>query len=334
MFQQPLLDANEPASSTLQLPVAMSTGADAIDWLYYFIYWFSVVFTVGITAATLYFVWKYRRRKGVSAAPTQENTALELSWTVPPVLLIVWMFHVSYSAYIRNAVAADNALEIRVRGARWNWSYQYPDGTPESGDALYLPVNKPVKMVMSSSDVLHDYFVPAFRLKKDVVPGMYSQIAFTPNRLGEAQVFCAEYCGAGAGPTAGGHFSMLSKIKIVTEAEYEEHLKKIKDIPAELKDKENGTALWGEQLYKGKGCTTCHSVDGSAGTGPTFKGVWGRTESLTTGEQVKVDENYVRESILRPQAKIVKTFENGNMPPFVFTDKQIDAIIAYLKTTK
>lgn len=328
MFLQPLIDAVEPVSSTVQMPAVMSEGAEGIDWLFYGIYWFSVVFTVGITGAMLYFVWKYRRRPGVSAAPTKDHTGLELFWTILPLGMCVVMFHVSYKTYITNAVAAENSMEIRVRGQRWSWSFQYPNGESEP-TTLYLPIGKPIRLIMSSSDVLHSFYVPAFRMKKDTVPGMYSQIAFTPNKLGDAQIFCAEYCGAGAAEGAGGHYSMLGMVKVVTAEEFEKHMKEIAKMPeGSTPDK------WGQELFVKNNCPTCHSTDGSAGTGPTFKGVFGRTETLTTGQQVQVDDNYIRESLLRPQAKIVKGFETGNMPPFVFTDAKIEAIIAYLKTVK
>ena len=328
MFLQPLLDAVEPVATTMQMPASMSEGTEAVDWLYYAIYWFSVVFTVGITAAMLFFVWKYRRRPGVKAAPTKDHTGLELFWTILPLGICVVMFHLSYKTYITNAVAAENSIEIRVRGQRWSWSFQYPNGESEPS-MLYLPIGKPVRLIMSSADVLHDFYVPAFRLKKDTVPGMYSQIAFTPNKLGDAQVFCAEYCGAGAAEGSGGHYSMLAMIKIVTADEFEKHMKEISKIPDGFTPDK-----WGEQLFVKNNCATCHSRDGTAGTGPSFKGLWGRNEVLTTGEQVPVDDNYIRESILRPQAKIVKGYEGGNMPPFVFTDEKIEALIAYLKTVK
>ncbi len=328
MFLQPLIDAVEPAANSVQMPAVMSEGAESTDWLYYGIYWFSVVFVVGITGAMLYFVWKYRRRPGVKAAPTKDHTGLELFWTILPLGLCVVLFHVSYKTYINNAIAADNSLEIRVRGQRWSWSFQYPNGESEPTQ-MWVPLGKPVRLVMSSSDVLHSFFVPGFRLKKDTVPGMYSQLAFTPNKLGEAQVFCAEYCGAGAAEGSGGHYSMLAVIKVVTPAEFEQHMKEISKMPDGLTPEK-----WGEELFVKNNCATCHSRDGSPGTGPSFKGLFGTKAPLTTGEQVDVDENYLRESILRPQAKIVKGFETGNMPPFVFSEDKLDALIAYLKSVK
>jgi cytochrome c oxidase subunit II len=324
---EPLLDAKEPPSDTLQLPVIMSTGGAHYDALYTFIYWFSVVFFVGIVGATAFFTWKYRRRPGVRAAPTKDSTKLELVWTIIPFFLIIVLFHLSFDVYIHNAIASENALEVRVRGKRWGWDFQYPNGEGEAA-MLYLPVNKPVKLVMSSADVLHSFFIPAFRLKRDTVPGMYSQLAFTPTREGEAQVFCAEYCGAGAKAGAGGgHYGMLGIIRVVSQAEFDKHMIEISGPGTKT------AAQWGEELVKKSGCYTCHSVDGTAGTGPSYKGLFGRNEMLTTGPLL-VDENYLRESILRPNAKIVKGYENGNMPPFVFTDAKLDAIIAYLKTVK
>jgi cytochrome c oxidase subunit II len=333
MLFEPLIDAKEPVSESMQLPATMSSGAAQYDSLYYGIYWFSVVFLVGITGTMLYFVWKYRRRPGVKAAPTKDSTLLELVWTIPPIIMIVPMFHLSFDQYIKNATAAEDALEVRVRGARWNWSFQYPNGESE-GSELWLPVNKPVRLVMSSSDVLHSFFVPTFRLKRDTVPGMYSQLAFTPTVIGEAQVYCAEYCGAAEGNGSGaghasGHYSMYAKIRVVSPEDYQKHMEDL-----EKGDPTDKPESRGEKLVKKSGCLTCHSLDGSAGTGPSYKGIFGHKGVLANGEAYTADENYIRESILRPNAKIVKGFENGNMPPFVFKDNKLDDIIAYMKTLK
>jgi cytochrome c oxidase subunit II len=325
---EPLIDANEPPSDTMQLPVIMSSGAPGYDFLFYAIYWFSVVFFVAIVGATVYFVWKYRRRPGVKAAPTVDSTKLELLWTIIPFFMIIVMFHMSFDQYIKNAVASENSLEIRVRGKRWAWDFTYPSGQGEAQE-LWLPVNKPVKLVMSSADVLHSFYIPSMRLKHDTVPGMYSQLAFTPTMLGEAQVFCAEYCGAGEKEGSGGHYAMLAKIRVVTEAEYKKHLDDLDKPPAGMKPEE-----WGKQIATKSGCFTCHSVDGSKGTGPSYKGLFGRQEAMADGKSYLADENYIKESILVPKAKIVAGYENGNMPSFYFKEPQLDALIAYLKTVK
>lgn len=315
-----------PQEQTYQLPPAMSTGAAEVDWLYYFIYWFSLVFLVVITAAMIYFIVKYKRQKGVKAEPTQDYTKLELFWTITPLIGIVFLFHWGYQAYVKNATAAEGSTEIRVRGKRWSWSFEYPTGDSEPND-LWLPINKPVKLIISSEDVLHSFFIPAFRQKRDAVPGMYSFLTFTPNVLGEAQVFCAEYCGKD-------HSYMLAKVHVVTDEEYKKHIDELSKMPNEFAAMGGaGPAKWGEQLFKKNNCPSCHSVDGSKVVGPSLKGVFGTPQPTSAGSIV-ADENYLRESILKPQAKIVTGYENAQMPPFVFKDPQIDALIAYIKSVK
>lgn len=315
-----------PQEQTLQLPPAMSTGAADVDWLYYFIYWFSLAFTVAITGTMIYFVLKYKRQKGVKAEPTQDHTKLELFWTITPLIGIVFLFHWGYEAYVKNATAAEGSMEVRVRGKRWSWSFEYPTGDSEPND-LWLPVNKPVKLIISSEDVLHSFYVPAFRAKRDAVPGMYSFLTFTPNQIGEAQVFCAEYCGKD-------HSYMLAKVHVVSEEDYKKHIDELSKMPNEFASMgAEGPAKWGEQLFKKNNCPSCHSVDGSKIVGPSLKGVFGTPQPTNAGSIV-ADENYLRESILKPQAKIVTGYENAQMPPFVFKDAQIDALIAYIKSVK
>jgi len=212
-------------------------------------------------------------------------------------------------------------MEIRVRGRQWLWEFEYPSGMRQTNE-VKLPLNRPVKFVISSDDVLHSFYVPGSRLKKDAVPGMYSNISFTPTRLGDMQVFCAEYCGTS-------HSGMLSTIHVVTPEDFEEFLKKgAGPEPGETPEH------YGEKLYSQNACKTCHSTDGSKMPGPTWKGIWGRDETMADGTKVSIDENYIKESILKPQAKIVQGFTTTQMPPFTLTDTQIDAIIAYMKTLK
>ena len=307
--------------ASFQMPPAMTAAATDIDDVYYAMYWFSLVFTVAITAATLYFVAKYKRKKGDKLETPGNYTVLEITWTVIPILFIVVLFHVGFKAYINNAVAAEGAMEIRVRGERWKWEFEYPNGMRENG-VLTVPVNKPVKLILSSSDVIHSFFVPAFRLKKDAVPGMYSTIAFEPNVVGAAQVFCAEYCGTS-------HSGMLATINVVPQQEFDDLMKEGPKQPPELSKEQ-----WGEKLFAQNNCNTCHSRDGSKSPGPTFKGVFGRNEMMSTGTGLAIDDNYLRESILKPQAKIVMGYTQVQMPQFSLSDRQVDALIAYLKTIK
>ena len=324
-----LFDPN-PMKWDGQMPESMAVGAAHIDWVYYAIYYFSLFFQVVITGLMLYFVWKYKRRKGDKLETPPDLTRLEILWTVLPLFFIVILFHVGFKGYVKNAIAGDGALEVRVRGKQWLWEFEYPNGMKENGK-LILPVNRPVKMIMSSEDVIHSFFIPEFRVKKDVVPGMYSNVVFEANKLGSAHVFCTEYCGTS-------HSGMLADVKIVSQQEFDDYMKEgprnpncldpNAPCPAEAK------AKWGETLFVQNACVTCHSRDGSKSPGPTFKGIFGRKEQMSTGDMMDVEENYIKESIRKPQAKIVMGYTNVVMPAFTISDRQIEALTEYLKTIK
>ncbi len=314
---------------SVQMPAQMSTFAPAVDDIYYFIYWMSVVFLVGITGAAAYFSWKYKRKPGVKAEPTGHNTVLEIGWTVAPIFVLIYLFHAGFKGYLDLAVAPADAMEVRVRGLQWSWDFEYPNGAHMN--QLVVPVNKPVKLIMSSSDVLHAFFVPAFRVKRDLVPGMYTSLWFQATQTGETNVFCAEYCGGRSTENAqSGHWSMITKAKILSADEFDKQMSAAVG-PPEGKT----TEQWGEILYKSKNCFGCHTVDGSKGAGPSWKGKFGSTETLSDGSQIKIDENYIRESMLDPQAKIVQGF-GPVMPTYkgILNDKEIDALISYIKTLK
>jgi len=308
----------------------MSDTAALVDSTYFFIFWFSVVFTVLITGLMIRFLVKYRRREGVKAEPTGHFNRLEIAWTVLPTLFIGVLFHVGFSAYIRNATAAEGATEIRVRGKKWNWEFEYPSGDRVPGE-LTLEKGRPYKLILSSEDVLHSFFVPEFRLKRDAVPGQYSFITFTPTVAGNAQVLCAEFCGTS-------HSAMLASVKVLEPNDYQEFVKtlgKCTGTPEECRPEK-----WGESLFVKNACPTCHGAGGSgmlAGSktpGPKLAGIYNTMQPLATGTSVMADENYLRESILRPNAKIVAGYNTVQMPAFVLKDDQLDAIIAYLKSLK
>jgi cytochrome c oxidase subunit II len=331
----------QPVSENYQLPPSMADTAPPIDKAYDFIFWFSVVFTVAVTAAMLYFVAKYKRRKGVPSEPTGHFMKLELMWTILPTIFIFFLFHAGFVGYIRNATAAEGATEIRVRGKKWSWEFEYPTGDrvpgmamPGAPGGLHLEVNRPYKMIISSEDVLHSFYIPEFRMKRDAVPGQYSFIQFTPTKTGPAHVFCAEYCGTS-------HSAMLADVFVETPEEHKKFLDSLGKKPETC-----GTPpvpctpeKWGEMLFVGNQCPTCHGAGGSGlvggakSTGPKLAAIFGTMQPLTTGSQM-ADENYIRESILRPQAKIVAGYTNVQMPPFVFKDEQLDGLIAYIKSLK
>jgi cytochrome c oxidase subunit 2 len=178
--------------------------------------------------------------------------------------------------------------------------------------------------------VIHSFFVPEFRVKRDVVPGMYTTLWFEATDLGEYQALCTEYCGA-QGPA--GHFNMLAKVRVVTWEEYQEFVGSLGGMPAECEGEENPEACWGEKLYTKNGCTACHATEGAMRVGPNFNGLFGKTETFTDGSSAVVDENYLRESILNPSAKIVPTPSGAPMPPFPnLSDDEINALIAFIKS--
>lgn len=330
---------------TFQLPDQLSTFAPGVDWLFYFIYWTSVVMFLGITSAALYFTWKYRRSVSPKSEPTGHNVPLEVAWTVAPVILLAMIFHWGFQGYVKLTVVPANAMDIRVRARKWSWDFEYPNGghstnseAPGQPGGLHVPVGRPVRLVISSEDVLHAMYIPGFRVKRDAVPGYYSTLWFEATREGQTHFFCAEYCGAAGNTPAAdgsyaGHFNMQGEVHMDSPQAFSAFLEAINGPPSDCPAGANQAACWGEKLYRSQQCFTCHSVNGSPMTGPTWQGIWGRQEHFTDGTTGVVDENYVRESILNPSAHVVQGFQPV-MPTFrgTLNDRQLDAIIAYMRT--
>lgn len=313
-----------------QLPPAASTLAENHDLLYYFIFWLSAVIFIGICAACLYFIVRYRRRSATERpGPTAENKILEYAWTFLPLIPMVFMFHYGFKGYIDGVVAPVDAIDVRVKARQWSWEFVYPDGTSSPG-VLAVPVNRPVRLIMSSEDVIHSFFVPEFRVKRDVVPGMYSTLWFEATRVGEYTAYCTEYCGAPPNQSASGHFGMLAKVQVLNPVAYDQWLKDIGGPPAG-----KSPAEWGEMLYAQYACVTCHAnKQGMPSVGPSFVGLWGKTEKFEDGSTLVVDENYVRQSILEPNAKRAAGYPGIVMPPYAMDTARIDALIAYIKSLK
>jgi cytochrome c oxidase subunit 2 len=219
-----------------------------------------------------------------------------------------------------------DATEINVTAKQWLWQFEYYNGKKTLNE-LYVQQNRPVKLVMRSEDVIHSFFVPDFRVKQDILGGRYTQLWFTPTKVGTFQLFCAEYCGTG-------HSKMLGKVVVLSPEAYdiwEKGARVTEEIGvASLPDAERG-----EQIYKQSGCNACHSLDGSTGVGPSWKSLVGHKVAMQNGEEITADENYIRESILEPQAKIVKGYQPV-MPSFkgILSDADISALISYMKTLK
>jgi cytochrome c oxidase subunit 2 len=313
---------------TLLLPVQASTTASSYDFLFNFITYVGVFFFVLITVVTVAFIVRYRRRREdeeVNEA-AHHNLPLELAWSIIPGFLLVYMFYRGFVGYMEQTTPPDGAYNIQVIGQKWNWSFRYPNGYEDQH--LTVPVDTPIVLTMTSKDVIHSFYVPAFRAKMDVVPGRYSKLWFEATRTSPEDdpfdLFCAEYCGTS-------HSNMIAEVRVLPQPEFEEWLAEVSNWRENLPPVERGKKLAGL-----KGCVQCHSVDGSPGVGPTWLGIWGKIEGLDDGSQVEVDETYVRESILYPNRRIVQGFPSGQMQSYLgqITDEEILDIIEYMKTIK
>ncbi len=303
------------------MPESASTLAGEIDALIYFIVVVSLFFFVLITAATIFFCIRFRRRgKGERTSPVDRNNLLTFVWAVIPAILLLVVFVWGFRLYMKMAVVPANALQIKVTGQQWFWSFAYDEGQTTKAE-IVVPVNRPVKLLLSSKDVIHSFFVPAFRIKQDALPNRNTVAWFEATQTGEFPVYCAEYCGTN-------HSKMLATVKVVTADEFAQWLGE-----GEVGIEEGSLVEVGKTIYKKSACFSCHSLDGKAGVGPSWKGIFGKSRPLADGSSVKADENYIRESILNPKAKLSAGF--GNLMPTyqgLLKERDIDALIAYIKS--
>ena len=316
-------DVSSTGEGSWLLPPQVTNNAASIDVPFHFILVINLFFFALIAALTISFFVHYRRRKPdqpAEPAPSH-HTPLELAWSFIPLVLVIDMFYLGFRGYVDMSQPPSNAMQISVSARKWSWSFTYPNGHVDS--ELHVPVNQPIELLMDSTDVIHSFFVPAFRLKKDVVPGRFTKAWFEANKPGEYVVLCAEYCGTD-------HSNMWTKVIVHEEGGYEQWLEAAAD-PFQTK-----TPLEvGEMLYTKLACITCHSIDGTRKVGPSLQGVFGRPAQLVDGRSVTSDENYLRTSILRPQADVVESYQPV-MPTFqgLIKDRELDALIDYIKTLK
>ncbi|SMO55887.1 cytochrome c oxidase subunit II [Fodinibius sediminis] len=312
------------ALNDLLLPPAKSTLAHQTDTLFWFVHLSGLVLTIGLIGVLIYFVYKYRRKSEDEVTPLiTHNNKLEVTWSVIPLIMVLIVFGWGYQVFMEQRVAPDDAYEINVTGQKWIWQFTYENGARTNGE-LHVPAGRPVKLIMSSNDVIHSFYVPDYRIKQDVVPGRYTELWFTAKETGESIVFCTEYCGTS-------HSDMTAQVIVHEEEEFDSWL--ADNAGGGSKPEDLAPAEWGEQLATEWACTTCHSTDGTSMTGPTWQGVFESEETLTDGSTVTVDENYLRESILEPSAKVVEGYPDVmNTYQGQLNDDQINAIIEYIKT--
>lgn len=303
------------------MPPVVTEIGQRVNNLYSFLILISFIACAILIGGMIYFVMKYKRRtEGQKSAYITHNTTLEFVWSFIPLVLFMVVFAWGWMIFHDMRAMPANAREVQVVGFQWGWEFYYKSGKKTLNEVV-VPVGVPVKLVMTSRDVLHSFFIPSFRIKQDVIPGRYTTLWFQADKLGDFHVFCTEYCGAA-------HSAMLATLKVVTLEEYEAWLSQgnVQLSMAEL----------GQQVYTGKGCAACHSVDGKVLIGPSFKGIFGKEELMDSGEKLVVDENYLRESILNPNAKNVKGFPKGAMPTFQgqLSENELAAVIQFIKELK
>jgi len=310
-------------SGNFLLPPQKSTIASDVDALFNFINIVSAVILIGIVIAIVYFVIKYKRKSDNDITSlVDHNNTLEITWSAIPLVLIIIVFVWGFRDFMRMRTAPGDAYEIHVTGKSWLWEYTYVNGGKNLND-LYVPAGRPIKLVMSSADVLHSFYVPDYRIKQDVVPGRYTTVWFEVKEPGQSQIFCTEYCGRS-------HSDMLGKVIALEQSEFDQWLKTSGGKPEDM-----SLAEWGEVLYTKSGCQACHSLDGSKIIGPSFKGSWGQNRAFTDGSTGVVDENYIRTSIINPSGKIVSGYDPV-MPSYdgTFSDEDLSAIIEFIKSLK
>ena len=309
-------------------PKQVSSFAHDIDNLFFFIFYASVVLFLIVVIGMMYLAIKYRFKKGDEVRLTSSldhNTFLEVLFFVIPLILVTITFVWGIRSYLNMVIVPDDAIEIKVTGQSWFWTFDYPEGGSTLNE-LVVPVETPIKIVLSSTDVLHSFYIPVMRAKMDVLPNRYNVMWFDANQAGEYEIFCTEYCGTG-------HSNMNAKVIVMPQKMYEVWLAEAGSADDDLPLEELGA-----KLYSKKACNTCLTLDGTALVGPSYlqtSQMWGQERVFDDGSSAIIDENYVRSSILEPQIQIVAGYQ-GVMPTYqgLLNDRELDALIAFLKTLK
>ncbi|HBG07969.1 MAG: cytochrome c oxidase subunit II [Geobacteraceae bacterium GWC2_58_44] len=295
------------------------TTTQAVDPVFIFIFGACLVLLVVITVAMLWFVIRYHRSRAPEPTSQQEGSLwLEIIWTGLPTLLVLAMFYYGWSGYLTLRDVPPGAMQATAVARMWSWSFQYENGKTSS--KLYVPIGKPVQVNLESRDVLHGFYMPAFRIKRDAVPGMKNHVWFVATRPGSYDIFCSQYCGTN-------HSAMISTVEAIPPEQFE----------AWLNEEKKGAVQAGLALLEKYACLGCHSLDGTKKIGPSFKGIFGRKVMVTKGgkqTQLLTDEAYLRESILAPAAAVVEGF-----PPIMpvtgdLQEAEVTALVEYLKELK
>lgn len=299
-----------------------STGLSGrvVDNVFLYILIICVFLLALITFLMVYFVIRYRRAKHPKPADIEGSTWLEITWTVVPTLIVLTMFYYGLTGFEFLKKVPPGAMTINVIARQWSWLFTYENGIQDP--ELRAPVGKPVKLLLHSLDVIHGFYIPAFRIKQDVVPGMTNTLWFQPTEVGTYDIMCSQYCGLE-------HSHMLSKLIVLPQEEFASWYQGRKEVAAKGPPP-------GAQLYQTKGCVACHSTDGSARVGPTFKGLLGKREEVTSAgkkETIVVDEGFIRKFILEPNVVHIEGYP-PIMPKISLSDEELTALVDYIKSLK
>jgi cytochrome c oxidase subunit 2 len=329
---------NDLLRRILFLPEQASEYARQVDALHYFVIVTTMIGAAGVFVAATYFLVRYRRRSETDATPRVEPKAIhEILFIGGPLALFVLWFAIGFPQYVSLSLPPDDAMDVYVQGKKWMWKFAYPGG-PSAIDVLRVPAGRPVRLLITSRDVIHSFYVPALRIKMDALPGRYTQTWFNAARPGRYEIFCAEYCGLS-------HSAMLGELVVLPAADFDawmtrqrQGLAQAQDaapVPGEPVRPASTVVEEGRRVAAEQGCLKCHSVDGTRHIGPTWTDLYLREERLASGKLVRADEGYLTRSMMDPAAELVHGFQNV-MPTYQgkLSPPEVAAVVEYIKSLK
>jgi len=305
-----------------------SNFVQAVDTAFLIILGISVFFLVGITAVMIYFVFRYNKKRNPKSSYIPGSTKLEIIWTVIPVILVLIMFFYGWAGYAPMQKPPKDALNIKSIARMWNFKFEYENG--KITDTLYVPLNKAVKIDLLALDVIHSLYIPAFRIKEDMVPGKKNFLWFRAQKEGSFDLFCTEYCGLR-------HSYMNSMVKVLPEKKFNEWYKDVNTVVPGISEDEIGESMDGQMVLEKYGCQACHSYDGTKLVGPSFKALFGKKEKVETNgvkREIIVDDAYITTSIYEPEVDIVEGYKKGQMVSYkgLVSEEESVVIIEFIKS--
>jgi len=329
---------NDLLRRMLFLPEQGSDYARQVDALHYFVIITTMIGAAGVFLTAIYFFIRYRRRSDTDVTPFVHPKAIhEIVFIGGPLALFLLWFAIGFPQYVKLSLPPADAMDVYVQGKKWMWKFAYPGG-PNAIDTLRVPAGRPVRLLITSRDVIHSFFVPAFRIKMDALPGRYTQTWFTATRPGRYEIFCAEYCGLS-------HSSMLGELVVMPQEEFDGWLSAQRRGLAAAQDAApvrgervmpaSNVAEEGRRVAAEQGCLKCHSVDGTRHIGPTWSDLYLRDERLASGKTVRADEAYLTKSMMDPAADVVQGFQNV-MPTYQgkLSPPEVAAVVEYIKSLR